>query len=60
MNIVGFLSMLILIITIITIAFGIIAYFMYKAREAKRKRAQKSITYEEALKNENTTYLFFE
>ena len=60
MNIVGFLSMLILIITIITIAFGIIAYFMYKAREMKRARAQKKLTYEEALQNEKSEYIFFE
>ena len=33
MNVLGFLSVLILVITIITLVFGVIAYFLYKARE---------------------------
>ncbi|WP_041353948.1 hypothetical protein [Nitratiruptor sp. SB155-2] len=60
MNLVGFLSMLILIISIITISFGIIAYFLYKAREKKRNLAQKRLTYDEVLNNEQSTYIFFE
>jgi len=57
MNLLSFLSMLILAITLLTMVFGVIAYFLYKARE-KKKNVQ-GVTYEEALKEEDTELLFF-
>ncbi|WP_187646920.1 hypothetical protein [Nitrosophilus labii] len=60
MNLLGFLSVLILIITIMTLVFGVIAYFLYKAREKKKKNLSKGITYEEALKQVGDEYVYFE
>jgi len=57
MNLLSFLSFLILAITLLTMVFGIIAYFLYKARE-KKKGAPK-ITYQEALELEKREMLFF-
>lgn len=37
--------------------FGVIAYFLYKARE--KKKGANDITYEEALEHEGDQYLFF-
>jgi len=37
--------------------FGVIAYFLYKAREKKKSAPQ--ITYEEILEREKSEYLFF-
>lgn len=37
--------------------FGVIAYFLYKAREKKKESAE--LTYEKALANENRDLLFF-
>ena len=57
MNLLSFLSMLILAITLLTMVFGVIAYFLYKAREKKKNIID--ITYEEALREEKTDLLFF-
>jgi heme/copper-type cytochrome/quinol oxidase subunit 2 len=57
MNLLSFLSMLILAITLLTMVFGVIAYFLYKARE--KKKGVESISYEEVLKEENKELLFF-
>jgi len=57
MNLLSFLSFLILAITLLTMVFGVIAYFLYKARE--KKKAQAEITYEEALEHEESELLFF-
>jgi len=57
MNLLSFLSFLILAITLLTMVFGVIAYFLYKAREKKKGEAE--ISYEEALEIENDKYLFF-
>ncbi len=57
MNLLSFLSMLILAITLLTMVFGVIAYFLYKAREKKKDIID--ITYEEALRVEKTDLLFF-
>ena len=59
MNLLGFLSALILVITIITVVFGLIAYFLYKARERKKQRLME-LTYEEVLMKEGGKYVFFE
>jgi len=60
MNILGFLSVLILVITIITLVFGVIAYFLYKAREKKKKNISKKVSYEEILKELGGEYVYFE
>jgi heme/copper-type cytochrome/quinol oxidase subunit 2 len=57
MNLLSFLSFLILAITLLTMVFGVIAYFLYKAREKKKGEAE--ITYEQALEFENDKYIFF-
>ncbi|MBD3839926.1 MAG: hypothetical protein IE878_06040 [Epsilonproteobacteria bacterium] len=57
MNLLSFLSLLILAITLLTMVFGVIAYFLYKARE--RKKGEAGITYEQALENEQSDLLFF-
>jgi len=58
MNLLSFLSMLILAITLLTMVFGVIAYFLYKARE--KKKSVIGLTYEEALKEEDAEMLFFQ
>ena len=57
MNLLSFLSFLILAITLLTMVFGVVAYFLYKAREKKKGASQ--ITYEEALQEADSEYLFF-
>jgi len=57
MNLLSFLSFLILAITLLTMVFGVIAYFLYKAREKKKGEAE--MTYEQALEFENDKYIFF-
>lgn len=57
MNLLSFLSMLILAITLLTMVFGVIAYFLYKARE--KKKSVDHITYEQALLDEKKEFLFF-
>lgn len=57
MNLLSFLSFLILAITLLTMVFGVIAYFLYKARE--RKKTEAKISYEEALLLEKKELLFF-
>ncbi len=57
MNLLSFMSFLILAITLLTMVFGVIAYFLYKARE-KKKGADK-LTYDEVLENEESEFLFF-
>jgi heme/copper-type cytochrome/quinol oxidase subunit 2 len=57
MNLLSFLSFLILAITLLTMVFGVVAYFLYKARE-KKKGAEK-IKYHEALELEKRDLLFF-
>jgi len=57
MNLLSFMSFLILAITLLTMAFGIVAYFLYKAREKKRDKPE--VSYEELLEKEGTDMLFF-
>jgi len=58
MNLLSFLSFLILAITLLTMVFGVVAYFLYKARE--KKKGAPEITYEEALEAEETEFLFLD
>jgi len=57
MNLLSFLSFLILAITLLTMVFGVIAYFLYKAREKKKESAE--LTYEKILKEEGRDLLYF-
>ena len=57
MNLLSFLSFLILAITLLTMVFGVIAYFLYKVREKKKQETE--ISYEETLVQEELEYLFF-
>ncbi len=57
MNLLSFLSFLILAITLLTMVFGVIAYFLYKARE--KKKGEDKLTYEEVIENEESEFLFF-
>jgi len=56
-NLLSFLSFLILAITLLTMVFGIVAYFLYKARE--KKKGESDISYEEALNRQDGELLFF-
>ena len=58
MNLLTFMSFLILAVTILTMVFGVISYFMYKARE--KKKHGEVITYEDEVKDKNVTFLFFD
>lgn len=58
MNLLSFLSFLILAITLLTMVFGIVAYFLYKARE--KKKGENDISYEEALERQGDELLFFQ
>jgi len=60
MNLLAFLSMLILIITILTLIFGVITYFLYKTREKMKKSAAKELLYEEVRESVGGKYVFFE
>jgi len=57
MNLLSYLSFLILTITLLTMVFGVVAYFLYKARE--KKKGGNKISYEEALQQEGEELLFF-
>jgi heme/copper-type cytochrome/quinol oxidase subunit 2 len=52
--------MLILVITILTLIFGVIAYFLYKKREASKKNVNKEMLYDEILSEVGGDYVFFE
>jgi len=56
MNLIAFLSFTILIITILTLVFGVIAYFLYKARE--QKKSTKEISYQDMTKKLGSKYIF--
>jgi len=47
-----------LIITILTLVFGVLAYFMYKIRESKKKVKQSKVSYEEILEKSGTDFFF--
>ena len=51
MGFIEFLGLLILVITILTMFFGVIAYFLYKVRERKSKISVE-VKYEDVLKEE--------
>ncbi|MGB0465994.1 MAG: hypothetical protein ACPGF7_00515 [Pontibacterium sp.] len=59
MDLIAFMSMIILVITILTLVFGVIAYFLYKIREQRNKQ-KDAVTYEGKLDELGTEYIFFE
>jgi len=59
MDLITFMSMLILGITMLTLSFGVIAYVLYKMRE-KRAKKQAAATYEELRDERGTDFIFFE
>ncbi|MGB0733017.1 MAG: hypothetical protein ACPGPF_04605, partial [Pontibacterium sp.] len=59
MDLIAFMSMVILAITILTLTFGVIAYAMYKMRE-KRKKKAAALTYRDVIEKHDGEYLFFE
>lgn len=59
MDLIAFMSMVILIITVLTLSFGVVAYFLYKLREKRAKKKQQA-TYEELRDECGTDYIFFE
>ncbi len=59
MNLIGIMSIVILVITIFTLVFGVIAYFMYKIRD--KKNAKRIPTnYEEKCIELGTDFIFFD
>lgn len=59
MNLITFMTFAILVITILTLVFGVLAYFLYKVRESRRKVHIINEGYEELLASKNTEFLFF-
>lgn len=53
------MTFVILVITILTLVFGVIAYFLYKVRESKRNIKKNKKSYEEVLLEEKSDFLFF-
>jgi len=60
MNFIAFLSFSVLVIIILTLIFGISAYFLYKIRERQRRKISDIITYEELKEESGRKYLFFD
>jgi len=60
MNFIAFLSFSVLVIIILTLVFGIVAYFLYKMRERQRRKGSDIITYEELKEEDGRKYLFFD
>ena len=58
MNFIAFMTMIILVVSIFTLVFGVIAYFLYKAREKNRKK--NNVSYEDVLNEHKQEYIFFE
>ena len=60
MNFIAFLSFAVLVIIILTLIFGIGAYFLYKVREKQRRKGSDIITYEELREESGRKFLFFD
>jgi len=60
MNFIAFLSFSVLVIIILTLVFGVVAYFLYKMRERQRRKGSDVITYEELREEEGRKYLFID
>jgi len=60
MNFIAFLSFSVLVIIILTLVFGITAYFLYKIRERQKRKGVDIATYEELKEEEGRKYLFID
>jgi heme/copper-type cytochrome/quinol oxidase subunit 2 len=60
MNFIAFLSFSVLVIIILTLVFGVAAYFLYKMRERQRRKGSDVVTYEELKEEEGRKYLFLD
>jgi len=60
MSFIAFLSFSVLVIIILTLVFGVVAYFLYKMRERQRRKGSDVITYEELRNEEGRKYLFID
>ena len=60
MNFIAFLSFAVLVIIILTLIFGIGAYFLYKVREKQRRKGSDIISYEELRDESGRKFLFFD
>jgi len=60
MNFIAFLSFSVLVIIILTLVFGITAYFLYKMRERQRRKGVDVATYEELKEEEGREFLFLD
>jgi hypothetical protein len=59
-NFIAFLSFAVLVIIILTLIFGIGAYFLYKVREKQRRKGSDIISYEELRDESGRKFLFFD
>jgi heme/copper-type cytochrome/quinol oxidase subunit 2 len=60
MNFIAILSFAVLVIIILTLVFGVIAYFLYKIREKERRKGRDMISYEDLRDESGRDYLFFD
>jgi heme/copper-type cytochrome/quinol oxidase subunit 2 len=60
MNFIAFLSFSVLVIIILTLIFGVGAYFLYKMRERQKRKGKDVITYEELREESGREFLFFD
>ncbi len=60
MNFIAFLSFAVLVVIILTLIFGMGAYFLYKVREKQRRKGSDIITYEELREESGRKFLFFD
>jgi len=60
MNFIAFLSFSVLVIIILTLVFGVSAYFLYKIRERQKRKGVDVATYEELKEEEGRKYLFID
>ena len=59
MNLISIMSVVILFITIVTLALGVVAYFMYKMRESRR-RGKGGVSYGDGCTELEADYIFFD
>jgi len=59
-NFIAFLSFSVLVIIILTLIFGVGAYFLYKMRERQKRKGKDVITYEELREESGREFLFFD
>jgi heme/copper-type cytochrome/quinol oxidase subunit 2 len=60
MDFIAVLSFSVLVIIVLTLIFGVIAYFLYKIREKQRKSGADIISYEDLREESGREYLFFD